>query len=269
MESIIDEAKDLASKGVRELNVIAQDTTRYGLDLYGEYKLAELLNELCKIDELKWIRVLYCYPDKITDELIETIKTQDKICKYMDIPLQHCTKNVLKRMNRSGSKEELLALMKKLRKEIPDIVIRTTFIAGFPGETEEDFNELCEFIKEVKFERMGCFPYSIEEGTPAASFPDQLDEETKNHRAEIVMDQQSYIMDAYLEKQIGKTLEVLCEGYDRYAECYFGRTQGDAPEVDTVTFFTTKGDKPVVGEFYNVEITDFLDSSLVGEIVLD
>jgi ribosomal protein S12 methylthiotransferase len=268
MESIIDEAKDLASKGVRELNVIAQDTTRYGLDLYGEYKLAELLNELCKIDELKWIRVLYCYPDKITDELIETIKTQDKICKYMDIPLQHCTKNVLRKMNRSGSKEELLSLMKKLRAEIPDIVIRTTFIAGFPGETEEDFNELCEFIKEVKFERMGCFPYSIEEGTPAAQFPDQLDEETKKHRAEIVMDQQSYIMDAYLEKQIGKTLQVLCEGYDRYAECYFGRTQGDAPEVDTVTFFTTSGDKPMVGEFYNVEITDFLDSSLVGEIKL-
>lgn len=267
MENIILEATDLAKKGVKELNVIAQDTTRYGMDLYGEYRLAKLLKELCKIDGFKWIRVLYCYPDKITDELIDVIKTEDKICKYIDIPLQHCNKDVLRRMNRSGDKESLLALINKLRKEIPDIVIRTTFIAGFPGETEEEFTELCEFAKEAKFQRMGCFPYSVEEGTPAAEFPNQLDEETKAHRAEVIMDQQSYIMDEYLESQIGKEMEILCEGYDRYAECYFGRGYCDAPDVDTVTFFTTTGEKPKVGEFYKVEITDFIDSSLVGEII--
>ena len=239
MENIIEEAKGLASKGVKELNVIAQDTTRYGMDLYGEYKLAELLKELCKIDGLKWIRVLYCYPDKITDELIDVIKNEDKICKYIDLPLQHCNKDV----------------------------IRTTFIAGFPGETEEEFTELCEFIKEAKFERMGCFPYSIEEGTPAATFPDQIDEDVKNHRAEILMDQQSYIMDEFLQNQIGKEMEVVCEGYDRYAECYFGRSYQDAPDVDTVTFFTAGEDKPTVGEFYKIKITDFIDSSLVGEII--
>ena len=267
MEDIILEAKDLAKKGVKELNVIAQDTTRYGMDLYGEYRLAKLLKELCKIDGFKWIRVLYCYPDKITDELIDVIKTEEKICKYIDIPLQHCNKDVLRRMNRSGDKESLLALINKLRREIPHIVIRTTFIAGFPGETEEEFTELCEFAKEAKFQRMGCFPYSVEEGTPAAEFPNQLDEETKAHRAEVIMDQQSYIMDEYLESQIGKEMEILCEGYDRYAECYFGRGYCDAPDVDTVTFFTTTGDKPKVGEFYKLEITDFIDSSLVGEII--
>lgn len=267
MEDIVSEATDLANKGVKELNVIAQDTTRYGMDLYGEYRLAKLLKELCKIDGFKWIRVLYCYPDKITDELIEVIKTEEKICKYIDIPLQHCNKDVLRRMNRSGDKDSLLALINKLRKEIPDIVIRTTFIAGFPGETEEEFTELCKFAKDVKFQRMGCFPYSIEEGTPAAEFPNQLDEETKAHRAEIIMDQQSYIMDEYLEGQIGKEMEILCEGYDRYAECYFGRGYCDAPDVDTVTFFTATGEKPKIGEFYNVEITDFLDSSLVGKII--
>lgn len=267
MEDILLEATDLANKGVKELNVIAQDTTRYGMDLYGEYRLAKLLRELCKIDGFKWIRVLYCYPDKITDELIEVIKTEEKICKYIDIPLQHCNKDVLRRMNRSGDKDSLLALINKLRKEIPDIVIRTTFIAGFPGETEEEFTELCQFAKDVKFQRMGCFPYSIEEGTPAAEFPNQLDEETKAHRAEIIMDQQSYIMDEYLESQIGKEMEILCEGYDRYAECYFGRGYCDAPDVDTVTFFTATGEKPKIGEFYNVEITDFLDSSLVGKII--
>ncbi|MBQ9673504.1 MAG: 30S ribosomal protein S12 methylthiotransferase RimO [Ruminococcus sp.] len=268
IENILDEANDLARKGVKELNVIAQDTSRYGKDLYGEYKLAQLLRELCKIDGFKWIRVLYCYPDKMTDELIATIRDEEKIVKYIDIPLQHCNKNVLKRMNRGGSREELSALIKKLRKEIPGLAIRTTFIAGFPGETEDEFEDLCEFIKEMKFERMGCFPYSVEEGTPAAKFDGQLDEDTKNHRAEVITDQQSYIMDAYLEDMIGKEVEILCEGYDRYAECWFGRTYADAPEVDTVTFFTAEGAKPKVGEFYNIKITDYLDSSLVGEILI-
>ena len=264
-EELLSEAAGLGETD--ELILVAQDTTRYGLDLYGEYKLAELLRELCKISGFKWIRILYCYPDKITDELINVIKTEDKICKYIDIPLQHCNGNVLKRMNRSGNRETLLNLMKKLRTEIPNIVIRTTFIAGFPGETEEEFTELCEFIKEVKFQRMGCFPYSMEEGTEAAEFPDQIDEDVKIRRAEIITEQQSFILDSYLEGMIGSETEVLCEGYDRYAECYFGRTSFDAPDVDTMTFFTATGKKPVAGEFYTIKITDFMDSSLIGEIV--
>lgn len=266
MEDIIAEARELADRGVKELNVIAQDTSRYGLDLYGEYRLAALLRELCKIDGLHWIRVLYCYPDKITDELIEVIRDEEKIVKYIDLPLQHCNDRILKRMNRYGSREALTALIKKIRSEIPGVVIRTTFIAGFPSETEQEFEELCDFVDEMKFERMGCFAYSVEEGTPAEKFDGQLDEETKNRRAEIITDQQSYIMDAYLEGMEGKCVEILCEGYDRYAECWFGRTYADAPEVDTVTFFTTTGEKPIVGEFYTVKITSFIDSSLVGEI---
>lgn len=266
IEDILEEAGLLALKGVKELVVIAQDTTRYGVDLYGEYRLAYLLEELCKIEGLRWIRVMYCYPDKITDELIQTIKKQDKICKYLDIPIQHCNGGILKSMNRSGNKESLLALIKKLREEIPGIVLRTTLIAGFPGETREQFNELCEFAKEVKFERMGCFPYSIEEGTPAASFPNQLDEDVKTRRAEIITEQQSFIMDACLEALMGSKMEILCEGYDRYAQCFFGRTYCDAPEVDAVTFFTAGEEKPIPGEFYTIKITDYIDGSLVGEI---
>lgn len=225
MENIISEATELANNGVKELIVIAQDTTKYGTDLYGEPSLAKLLKELCKIDGFKWIRVLYCYPENLTDELIDTIATEEKIVKYIDLPLQHCTQSVLERMNRKGSIEELKEKINKLRAKVPNITIRTTFITGFPGETEEDFNALAEFAKEMKFQRLGCFAYSQEENTKAATFPDQIDEEIKQKRADIIMEQQQLIMDEYCNQLLGQTVEVLCEGFDRYAECFFGRTQ--------------------------------------------
>lgn len=267
IENIIEEAKTLAQNGVKELNVIAQDTTRYGEDLYGEPKLAKLLTELCKIDGFRWIRVLYCYPDRITDELIDVIANEEKIVKYIDLPLQHCNADVLKAMNRRGSRESLTALLNKIRSKIPNVVLRTTFIAGFPGETGEQFEELCEFAKEIKFERLGCFPYSQEEDTPAAEFENQLDEATKQNRADIIMEQQQSIMARRCEKLIGTTAEVLVEGYDRIAECWFGRTYADAPEVDGCVFFTASGKKPKIGDFVNVKITDYLGIDPIGEII--
>ena len=267
MENVIAEAKELAEKGVKELNVIAQDTTRYGDDLYGEPRLAQLLTELCKIEKLRWIRVLYCYPDRVTDELIDVIAKEDKIVKYIDLPLQHCDADVLKSMNRRGSRESLTALLNKLRSRIPGVVLRTTFIAGFPGETEEQFKELCEFAAEIEFERLGCFPYSQEEDTLAAEFPGQLDEETKLQRADIIMEQQQHIMARRCEGLIGTTAEVLVEGYDRIAECWFGRTYADAPEVDGCVFFTCDGKKPRIGDFVKVNITDYMGIDPVGTAI--
>lgn len=266
MESILEEAKFLVQNGVKELNVIAQDTTRYGEDIYGKLMLPELLKELCKIDGLEWVRILYCYPDRITDELIETIKTEEKIVKYIDLPLQHCNGEVLKRMNRKGDKDSLSALINKIRKEIPDITLRTTLIAGFPGETEEQFTELSQFVEDMKFERLGCFAYSQEEGTKAGDFTDQLDEDVKSKRALIINEQQAVIMQDNCEKFIGKTLDVLVDGFDRYAECYFGRSVLDAPEVDPCVFFTINGDKPKAGDIVKVKINDYLDCDLVGEM---
>lgn len=265
MENIIDEAKTLVANGVKELNVIAQDTTRYGEDIYGELMLPQLLKELCKIDGLQWIRILYCYPDRITDELIETIKTQDKIVKYIDLPLQHCNGEVLARMNRTGDVQTLTKLIEKLRAEIPQITLRTTLIAGFPGETDEQFAELSQFVEDIKFDRLGCFAYSMEEDTKAAEFADQMDEDIKAHRAQIITEQQAIIMENLCQKHIGKTLDVLVDGYDRYAECYFGRSVLDAPEVDPCVFFTS-GVKPRVGDIVRVNITDYLDCDLVGEM---
>lgn len=267
LENLIEEAKWLADGGVKELIVIAQDTTYYGTDLYSKPMLATLLRELAKIEKLKWIRVLYCYPERITDELIKVMATEEKIVKYIDLPLQHCNKNVLKTMNRKGDLESLTSLINKLRNAIPDITLRTTFIAGFPGETQEQFEELAQFAKDVKFQRLGCFAYSQEDNTPAAKLPDQLDEETKNHRAEIIMEQQQYIMEEYAENMIGKEVEVVVEGFDKYAECYFGRTQGDAPEVDGSIFFTASSIKPQEGNFVKVKITDFIGIDPVGEMV--
>lgn len=266
MESIIDEAKRLVKNGVKELCVIAQDTTRYGEDIYGTLMLPTLLKELCKIEDLEWIRLLYCYPDRITDELIETIKTESKIVKYIDLPLQHCNCDVLKRMNRKGDKDSLSALIAKLRREIPNITLRTTLIAGFPGETQEQFEELSQFVNDMKFERLGCFAYSQEEDTPAAEFDNQIDEEIKNHRAQIITEQQALIMESLTQKHIGETLDVLVDGYDRYAECYFGRSVLDAPEVDPCVFFTTNGVKPKAGDIVKVKITDYLDCDLTGEM---
>ena len=266
-ENVIEEAKQLAEKGVRELNVIAQDTTRYGEDLFGKPYLAKLLKELCKIEKLRWIRVLYCYPERVTDELIDVMANEEKIVKYIDLPLQHCNAEILKSMNRRGSRESLTALLNKIRDRIPNVVLRTTFISGFPGETEEQFEELCEFAKEIEFDRLGCFPYSQEEDTPAAAFPNQLDEETKQNRADIIMEQQQLIMTRRCEKLVGTTAEVLVEGFDRIAECWYGRTYADAPEVDGCVFFTTGGKKPSIGSFVNVKITDCLNVDLVGEIM--
>ena len=263
IENIVAEAKHLAANGITELVVIAQDTTRYGEDIYGESRLPELLRELCRIDGVKWIRTLYAYPERITDKLLDTIASEKKLVKYLDIPLQHCNEEILRRMNRGGSRESLAALIKKIRERIPGVILRTTMLTGFPGETEEQFAELCQFVKEMKFERLGCFAYSAEEGTPAAEFEDQVPIKIKEKRSEIVMEEQMFISDRFNESQLGKTLEVVTEGFDRYAECWFGRSAMDAPEIDGKVFFTSDR-KLAIGEFVNVTIDDVMDYDLLG-----
>ena len=272
MEDIVEETKLLAKDGVKEIVIIAQDVTRYGLDLYNKLALPELLDKLCEIEGLKWIRLLYCYPERVTDELIDCIKRQDKIVKYLDIPMQHCSDEILKRMNRKTTGAELRALVAKLRREIPGITLRTTFITGFPGETEEQFNELGEFAEEMRFERMGCFAYSEEEGTPAASFPDMVDEEVREHRKEIIEEQQDTRVAEMYESMIGSTDEVVVEGYDKYlAEggLYFGRSAMYAPEIDGMIYFSVpKGaEKPHIGDFVKVRFDDVIDNNLLGEMV--
>ena len=267
MESIEEECKGLVANGAKELVLIAQDTSRYGIDLYGEYSLAKLMRRLCRIDGLRWLRVLYCYPDSITDELLDTMAREEKIVPYIDLPLQHASGPILKAMNRRGDRQSLTALMNKIRERVPGVVLRTTLITGFPGETEEDFTELAEFVKDVKFQRLGCFAYSQEEGTPAAELPGQLDEEVKAHRAELIMDRQMEIMERQGMELIGKTLEVLVEGYDRYAECWFGRSWRDAPDVDGKIFFTTGGKRPRLGSFVQVRVEDCMDCDLTGRLV--
>lgn len=269
MENLLDEARKLVAEGVRELNVIAQDTTRYGVDLYGKYMLPELLTELCKIEELKWIRILYCYPERITDELLDVMAKEDKIVKYIDLPIQHCDDAILKAMHRQGTEASLREVIKKIRDKVEGIVIRTTLITGFPGETEEQFNKLAEFVNEMEFDRLGCFPYSEEEGTPAAEMDCQVDEEVREHRAEIIMEQQSVISEKKNNALIGKTLEVVTEGFDRYGECWFGRSAADAPEIDGKIFFTAPDKKPFPGCFVKVRIDDVLDYDLIGEIVYE
>lgn len=266
-EDIVAEAKTLVDGGARELIIVAQDTSRYGIDLYGKYELSNLLKELCKIENLKWIRLLYCYPDVLTDELLDTIANEEKIVKYIDLPLQHASGKILKTMNRRGDRESLTNLVSKIRAKIPEMIIRTTFIVGFPNETEEDFTQLCEFVKENKFDKMGCFPYSQEEDTPAALMPNQIDEEVKLHRAEILTDMQMNIMAEKSEAYVGKTLEVMTEGFDRYAECFFGRTYMDSPDVDGKVFFAVKDRRPTYGEFVQVEIEEAMDADLMGTMV--
>ena len=265
METVVQEAERLVRNGVKELNVIAQDTTRYGEDIYGELKLPELLRRLCAIEGLEWIRLLYCYPDRITDELLDTIRDEEKIVNYIDLPLQHCDGRVLKAMNRRGDKDSLLALVRHIREKIPGAVLRTTLIAGFPGETEEDFASLGNFVEQAQFERLGCFAYSQEEDTPAALLPDQVDEEVKEHRAELISEQSARIMNDWCERQIGREVDVLVDGFDRFAECWTGRSVFDAPEVDPCVFFTVGEDKPRMGSMVRVRITDHLDCDLVGE----
>ncbi|MBE6841541.1 MAG: 30S ribosomal protein S12 methylthiotransferase RimO [Ruminococcus sp.] len=265
MEDVLSEAKWLVENGVTELNVVAQDSTRYGEDLYGKSELPSLLKKLCAIEGVRWVRVLYCYPERITDELIETIASEPKIVKYLDIPIQHSDKDILKAMGRGGSEEELRVLFGKLREKIPGLVIRTTLITGFPGETEEQFNSMAEFVKEMEFDRLGCFPYSEEEGTKAADMPDQVDEEVRAHRAEIIMQQQQLISERKNNEKIGKVLQAVVEGYDQWGECYFGRTQSDAPDIDGKIFFDS-AQKLAVGQLVNVKVAEALDYDLMGEV---
>lgn len=264
MESVLAEAEALAASGIKELILIAQDTTRYGEDIYGELKLAGLLRKLCKIEGIEWIRLLYCYPDRITDELIDVIASEEKICNYIDLPLQHVNGEVLKAMNRHGDRESLTKLIAKLRAKMPDLCLRTTFITGFPGETPEQFEELAEFVKEIKFDRLGCFAYSPEEGTPAATFDNQVDDDEKVHRGELIMDSQYGIVIGNNRELVGKTLRVIVDEYDPESYCYLGRSYKDAPEIDGRILFTSEREL-IPGTFVDVLITDLDEYDLIGE----
>ena len=265
MESVLDEANRLAKRGVRELVVIAQDTTRYGEDIYGKLMLAELLNKLCEIDGIEWIRILYAYPERITDELLDTMASQPKIMKYIDIPIQHCNGEVLRNMNRRGDRRSLTELIAKIRAKMPDVAIRTTLITGFPGETEEQFTELCEFVNEIGFDRLGCFAYSAEEGTPAAEMDNQCEKSVKERRAEVIMNDQLRIISKKNQEKIGKTLDILVEGYDNYIRCCFGRSYADAPEIDAKIFFAPSSPRPSEGDIVKVEIFDTIEYDLLGQ----
>ena len=265
MSDILFEIGRLAERGVKEIVLVAQDTTRYGEDIYGTPQLAALLKKICEIEPIKWVRMLYTYPDLITDELLDTMVKEEKVINYLDIPLQHCNGDVLKRMNRRGNRDSLEALIEKIRAKIPDITLRTTLITGFPGETEEQFEELCEFVNTIKFDRLGCFAYSEEEGTPAALLPDQIDGQLRVDRAEIIMNDQLRIVNEKNGSTCGTLQEVLIEGYDDYIKCYFGRTRADAPEIDGKVFFTVT-EPQKIGTFVNVRITDSLEYDLLGEM---
>lgn len=265
IEDCVAEAKKLAENGVKELIVVAQDTTAYGEDIYGEPKLAELLEELCKIEGLHWIRTLYTYPDRIDDRLLDTIAREEKLVKYLDIPIQHVNGDILKRMNRKGDAKSLSALIDKIRTKIPEITLRTTLITGFPSETEEQFTEMAEFVKEKRFDRLGCFTYSAEEGTAAAEFDGQVEEQVKNDRMENIMEMQMTIAAEKNEEKVDSVTEVLIEGWDDYIKCYFGRTPADAPEIDGKIFFMST--KPLkIGDFVKVRINDSIEYDLLGEL---
>lgn len=268
MESILAEASDLAASGVKELILVGQDTGLYGKDRYKKLMLPELLNELCKIEGIQWIRFLYTYPERITDELLEVMAKQDKVCSYLDIPLQHADETVLKRMNRRGNAEELKALVSHIREMVPDVCIRTTLMTGFPGETEEAFTVLSTFVKEAAFDNLGCFAFSPEEGTKAASMEDQLEEDVKLHRQELIMEQQYPIAVEKNEAFVGKTLKVMVDGYDPEAECYVGRSYRNVPEIDgTVLFGSTEDLEP--GTFVAVDIVAAEEYDLIGRAVED
>lgn len=264
MEKILEEAETLARGGTKELILIAQDIGPYGKDLYGENKLVELLNELCKLP-FRWIRLHYLYPDHFDDELIDCIAKQPKIVKYLDIPMQHCAGRLLKEMNRWGDREKLTALVEKLRERIPGVVLRTSLICGLPGETEADFEELCDFVMSTKIERAGVFQYSREEGTRAAKMEDQVPEDVAEQRVDRLVELQSQVLDDFNQSRLGRVLEVLCEGFDPLEGCYVGRTYADSVEVDGRVLFTAAGVVPA-GEFVNVRITGTQDGDLAGEI---
>ncbi len=264
IEDIVAEAEKLAEDGAKELIVIAQDTTRYGMDIYGEYKLSELLHELCKIEKLKWVRVHYCYPELVDEELVRTFKEEEKICNYFDIPIQHSSDKILKRMGRRTNREQLVKMLELIRTEIPDAIIRTSLITGFPGETEEDFEDLLDFVRQAKFDRLGVFAYSQEEGTPAAKLDNQVDEEEKIARQEGIMLLQSEISEELNRKKIGQTLEVLVEGRDEIIKSYFGRTYGDSIDIDGKVFFKSEN-KLNEGDLVSVLINESLEYDLFGE----
>lgn len=267
VEDIVNEARDLEALGVKELNLIAQDTTRYGLDIYGEYSLARLVRAICAETKIPWIRLLYCYPDKITDELIAELRDNPRLVKYMDIPIQHISDKILKRMNRHGDKALIVDTVAKLRREVPGIILRTTAMVGFPGEDNDDFVELCEFVKEAKFDRFGAFTFSEEEGTAAVDLDGKVDEQTKQDRYDILMQTQLTVTEDKNADNVGRVLEVLCDGFDTVAEVYYGRSYADAPDVDGRVYFTS-GKRLEAGEFVSVKITEALDYDLVGEAVL-
>ena len=266
MERLIQEAKELVEQGVKELILVAQETTLYGIDLYGKKSLHVLLKELCKIGGLRWIRILYCYPEEITDELIQVIKEEDKICNYLDIPIQHASDGVLKRMGRRTSKQQLIDTVKKLREEIPDIALRTTLITGFPGETKEQHEELMEFVDEMEFDRLGVFTYSPEEDTPAATMPDQIEESIKEDRQAELMELQQEIAFDLAERMIGKEVIVMFEGKIADENVYVGRTYMDAPNVDGLIFVETN-EELMSGDFAKVRITGALEYDLIGELI--
>ena len=266
MEEVIEEAKKLVNEGYEELIIIAQDTTKYGIDIYGESKLAELLKELCKIEKLKWIRFLYAYPETITDELIEVVKNEDKICKYFDIPIQHISNSVLKRMNRKSNGETIRTLIKRLRKEIPGVVIRTTVMVGFPGETKEDFEELYDFVKEARFERLGTFSFSKEDGTPAEKLKDQIHPMTKKSRYNKIMSLQQKIASETQQEMVGKELEVLIETKTFDGKYYVGRSYREVPDIDGLIYIEMV-DKALEGKFVKCKITKASGYDLVGKIV--
>ena len=263
MEELVEEAKWLETLGVRELVVVAQDTTRYGLDLYGEYSLARLLHRITEETSIPWIRLLYCYPDKITDDLIAEMRDNPRILKYIDLPLQHVSDRMLSAMHRHGGAKAVREAVARLRREIPEIVIRTTFIVGFPGETEEDFEELCAYVKEARFDHAGVFTYSREEGTPAYDLPDQIDEQVKQDRMDILMRLQMEINESLNEEKIGKTVDVICEDYDPVAEVHFGRSAADAPEIDGKVYFES-AERIAPGSFVKVKVRRVVDYDLYG-----
>ncbi len=266
MEKLLEEASMLALNGAKELILVAQETTLYGVDLYGKKQLPMLLKELCKISGLDWIRLLYCYPEEITDELIEVMKEEEKICHYLDMPIQHCSDSMLKRMGRRTSKEDLVSIITKLRKEIPDIALRTTLITGFPGETEENQQELYEFVEEMRFDRLGVFTYSKEEGTPAARMEDQIDEELKEQRRDEIMELQQEIAFEKAEEMDGEVLKVMIEGKLPEDNIYVGRTYKDAPNVDGIIFVNASREL-LSGDMVNVYVTEAKEYDLIGEMI--
>ncbi len=265
IEDIVEEAKQLEAEGVREINLIAQDTSRYGLDIYGEYSLARLVREITEKTEIPWIRLLYCYPDKITDELIGELRDNPRLVKYMDIPIQHISNSVLRRMNRHGDRALIESVIEKLRREVPGIVLRTTAMVGFPGEGDADFEELCRFVKEARFERFGAFTFSPEEDTEAYSMDGQIDEQVKQDRYDCLMATQLTVLEDINASRVGAELDVLIDGYDTVAEIYYGRSYADAPDVDGKVYVRAAKGSYALGEFVRVRVTEALDYDLIAE----